>query len=699
MSAPGPLSFLLLGVLLTLSAAAQSPAPTADKPTDTGANPATTAQRLSLDDLFAEVRLPDVAISPSGRFLATILRAPKFSAVLVWDLETGKYQTLARIGKDSIAAGTTATLSAVYWKSDDRLLFRLQVVPTDDARVGNFSDRKIARLGDRLFAVDRDGSNLARLLSENRNSALAGALNLGSIASFLPRDPDHIMMTIDGFDGRSLFRVNVRTGVGEVVERPVASVIGWWLDVDGKPIVRVEYALGTFRLRRKEADGKWKVFYRIRERELDEQPDYEAVGPSETDGEYYVLARPEGRDRIGLYRYDIAAGKFGALVYEHPIYDLESAQISRDGKRVLRHCYVAHVRDCEFSDPVIQSHMKGVRKFFDDSANVYVYDSSDDEQVLILYVEGPHDPPSFHRYRVDRRQIEQLGPVRDSMLNRQMPKATVETWQSRDGLKLSGYLTRPPGAENSTALPLVVYPHGGPELRDSLTFDAWVQYLAARGYAVFQPNFRGSEGFGRKFAELGYGQWGRAMQDDLTDAVEHLVRQGSVDPQRVCIVGASYGGYAALVGAALTPELYRCSVSVAGISDLAEFIQWRKRKWGSDSDGYTYWLQSIGDPERDAATLAATSPARLSAAIRVPVLLIHGEDDFIVPVSQSIAMKKALDRTGRTTQLVRIRKEGHSDWSDENEKRALIAVDRFLWEHLGPGHGVTVAPPAMPAEK
>jgi dipeptidyl aminopeptidase/acylaminoacyl peptidase len=336
--------------------------------------------------------------------------------------------------------------------------------------------------------------------------------------------------------------------------------------------------------------------------------------------------------------------------------------------------------------------MRGVRKYFDNSANVHVFDASEDQKVLILHVEGPHDVPSFHRYRIDSRQVENLGAMRDALLNRLMPTAGVVEWKSRDGLSLHGYLTRPPGAGDAKGLPLVVYPHGGPEQRDSLSFDPWVQYLAARGYAVLQPNFRGSEGFGRAFAELGYGQWGRAMQDDVTDAVRHLVEQGSVDPKRICIVGASYGGYAALAGAALTPELYRCAVSIAGIGDLADFIGWRKRKWGADSEGYTYWLQSIGDPDRDAARLAATSPARLVAAIRTPVLLIHGEEDGIVPLAQSVAMKKALDKAGRSAELLRIPGEGHSRWSDDSEKLALLAIDRFLWQHLGPGYGATSPP-------
>lgn len=690
MSTAQRLCALLLGLVYIASAGAQSP---------TSAAAPATPQRLSLDDLFAPVKTPNMAVSPSGRYIARINRTDAAASVIVWDLDTGQYQKIVSIDKDAVTKGAEATLSAVHWKSDSRLLFRVRVLPKDGVRIDTFSRKQITMLGDRLFAVNRDGSDVVRLLSEDRTSALAGALNLGLITSFLPHDPDHIMMTVDGFDGRSLFRVNVRTGRGEVVERPVASVVAWWLDVDGTPVVRVEYSSGTYRLRRKDADGDWKVFYRIRARELRERPDYDPVGPTDVEGEYFVLARPEGRDRVGLYRYDITQEKFGEPVYEHPKYDLVSAKVSRDGKRVLQRCHIEDVLVCQFADPTIEAHIRGVRKYFDESANVHVFDASDDEKALILYVEGPHDAPSFYLYRVDHRRVENLGPVREATLKRRMPRAAVVQWKARDGLILSGYLTRPPDAEDSKGLPLVVYPHGGPEMRDSLTFDPWVQYLAARGYAVLQPNFRGSEGFGQSFAELGYGQWGRAMQDDVTDAVQHLVEQGSVDPKRVCIVGASYGGYAALAGAALTPDLYRCAVSVAGVSDLAEFVRWRKRKWGADSDAYTYSLKSIGDPDRDAEILAATSPTRLARAIRIPVLLIHGEDDGIVPTSQSVAMKKALDNAGRSCELIRLPMEGHSNWSDDNEKFALIAIDRFLWEHLGPGYGVTATPPPLPTRR
>jgi dipeptidyl aminopeptidase/acylaminoacyl peptidase len=309
-------------------------------------------------------------------------------------------------------------------------------------------------------------------------------------------------------------------------------------------------------------------------------------------------------------------------------------------------------------------------------------------------VEGPREPPGYYIYLTEQRTIDAIGVERDALVNALRPRATVINYKARDGKDLTGYLTAPAGASPQDKLPLVLMPHGGPETRDTMTFDPWVQYLVARGYAVFQPNFRGSEGYGKAFAESGYGQWGRKMQDDLTDGVKALIEQGVADAARVCIVGASYGGYAALAGAALTPDLYKCAVSIAGISDLDDFIGWRKRNWGADSEGYTYWLKAIGDPDKDEQRLREVSPLTQAAKIRIPILLIHGTDDFIVPIAQSKAMKHALDKTGRKTELITLENEGHSYWAARSEKLAMTAIDNFLWQNLGPGFGITTPPPA-----
>jgi dipeptidyl aminopeptidase/acylaminoacyl peptidase len=666
---------------LTVPCFAQAP--------DTPAKPPSPA---SLYDLYSELNIVDTAISISGRYIAAIVRTEKSDVLVLFDLTTGDRKVIQKVGFDEAGKGLLLRMMSVEWKSDERMLLRLRVRPEDVLNFYTVSSSKIARMGDRLFAVDRNGKAVA-LLGENRNAALAGAFDLGDVKSMLPKDPQHILMELDGFNGRSLFKVNIETGRGEQIERPLESVMGWWLDVDGKPVVRVSVNNGTIKLSRKDEENKWRVFYKMRVREMAEREEYTPVAPANDLNKYYVLAHPPGHDRIGLYLYDLKNEQFGEPIIEHPTYDLDFARVSMDGTRVLRYCYTAHVQVCEFTDPKVNAHMRGLRKFFEESANVYVHDASEDGKSILLFVEGPRDPPGFYYYQTEKKDIQSVGTMRKALETVARPAASVVTWKARDGKELHGYLTLPAAtsAKGGARLPLVVHPHGGPEARDHLAYDRWVQYFTARGYAVFQPNFRGSAGFGRAFAESGYGEWGRKMQDDITDGVQWLVDQGTVDGARMCIVGASYGGYAALAGASLTPDLYKCAVSIAGVSDLDDFITWRKRNWGSDSEGYKYWLTAIGDPDKDSQRLREASPVQLADKIKIPVLLIHGTEDFVVPIAQSRAMKKALDRAGRKTELIELEKEGHSYWS-HNDMYALSAVDEFLWKHLGPGHGVSTPP-------
>jgi dipeptidyl aminopeptidase/acylaminoacyl peptidase len=652
----------------------------------------------SLDDLFSELNVVDAAISTSGRYVAAVVRLEKADVLVVFDLTTGTRKVVQRVGFAEAGKNLLLHMVSVDWKSDDRMLLRLRVRPEDVLNFYTVSSARIAKLGDRLFSVDRDGKAVP-LLGDNRNSALEGAFNLGDIRAKLPRDPQHILMELDGFNGRSLFKVNIETGRGEQIEKPSENVVGWWLDVNGAPIVRISEQRGTVKMSRKDEENKWRVFYQMRVRDMQEQDEYTPIAPSHEPDKYYVLARPPGHDRIGLYLYDLKQESFEAPLVEHPTFDLDAVRISQDGTRVVYYCYTSHVSICEFKEPKVNAHMRGLRKYFDESANVYVHDSSDDGSGILLFVEGPRDPPTFYYYQLEKKDIQKLGSTRKSLDETARPTASVVRWKAGDGMDLQGYLTLPANAPaaGDAKLPLVVHPHGGPEARDHLTFNRWVQFMVARGYAVFQPNFRGSAGFGRAFAESGYGQWGRRMQEDITEGVKMLVEKGMVDGGRMCIVGASYGGYAALAGAALTPDLYKCSVSIAGVSDLDDFIAWRKRNWGSDSEGYKYWLKAIGNPEADKQKLREVSPVEQADKIRIPVLLIHGTDDFVVPIGQSRAMKRALDRTGRKTELLELDKEGHSYWP-HNEYRALAAIDEFLWKHLGPGHEIKAAPMPRPTD-
>ncbi len=647
---------------------------------------------LTIEDLYSQHNIVDVDISPSGKTLAAVVRRDSEDVIMSIDMATGEKKIITRINKDAFGDQIDVRMGFVLWKTENRLLFQLRSDSNEGLDYSRLSRSNLLKLGNRLFAVDRDGKNAIPMFGEQRVEALVGAFDTSDIASMLVKDPKHILLRIGGWEGRSLFKVDVDTGRGKVVEPQKESIVDWWLDVDGTAIGRVEYSAGTLRYYRRLEDGKWKKYHSVRRRDMEELPDFIEVGPSDDPSKFYVLARPPGKDRMGVYLYDLANESFGDVLIENPRFDIQYARASSDGKRILFHCYDEHVRVCDFTDAKMTAYMRGLRKFFDQSANVYIVDASDDGKIILLSVDGPVDAPSFYYYLVDQKKVEMLGLRQGALRNKQLAHAATINYKARDGLDLSGYLTYPPGGKDAKKLPLVLMPHGGPQVRDRLEFDPWVQYFAARGYAVFQPNFRGSGGFGEAFEFSGHRQWGRKMQDDLGDGVKALVDQGIVDPERVCIVGASYGGYAALAGATLTPSAYKCAVSLAGVADLEEFVRWKKKKFGADSDVLAHWVRALGDPDKDQASIREVSPAYHIDAIRIPILLIHGDEDESVPYSQSEDFKKLLDKSGRKTVLLRLEDEGHGGFDKEVSKVMLTTIGDFLWTHLGPGFGVKEAP-------
>jgi dipeptidyl aminopeptidase/acylaminoacyl peptidase len=241
-------------------------------------------------------------------------------------------------------------------------------------------------------------------------------------------------------------------------------------------------------------------------------------------------------------------------------------------------------------------------------------------------------------------------------------------------------------------------PHGGPEVRDSYSYDFFVQFLASRGYAVFQHNFRGSEGSGRSFVVAGRRQWGARMQDDITDGVHALIETGAAEASRICILGSSYGGYAALAGVTLTPDLYRCGISIAGVSDLPRMLDWVRHTYNPRIGAYDYWTTLIGDPATMGDELIAVSPARHAAAVRAPLLLIHGDADDVVPIEQSNMMNDAMHGSGRPVQFITFAGEGHfwPSWAGRDLITLMQKVQDFLDQNIGPS-APAQAPPAPTA--
>jgi dipeptidyl aminopeptidase/acylaminoacyl peptidase len=288
------------------------------------------------------------------------------------------------------------------------------------------------------------------------------------------------------------------------------------------------------------------------------------------------------------------------------------------------------------------------------------------------------EPGTYYLFDSEKHQLTPIDYARSGLEPEQMAPVRRIEYQARDGVTIHGLLTVPRGLE-AKSLPAVLLPHGGPLAHDSLQFDWIAQFLANRGYVVLQPNFRGSSGYGIAFERAGDRQWGRSMQDDVTDGAQWLIQQGIADATRMAIVGGSYGGYAALMGAVKTPDLFRCAVSLNGVSDLVALLT-------SDTGGFKDELiaRHIGDPSADRDMLEAVSPIRQIDKIKVPVLLLHAKDDLRVDPDQSRRMLDALQKAGKPSKFVAIESGEHWLLNEAGRTQFLTALEEFLAANMEP---------------
>ncbi|HYD28405.1 S9 family peptidase [Brevundimonas sp.] len=650
------------------------------------------ADPLTIPDFLDGPALGSASLSPTGRYLVWTVRTGEQSAVHIRDLQEG---TVSVMG----AGSARESFGGVYvewirWKTDDRLL--IGMTRFELRRSGGRETGRIRgwTFGQSVLSVARDGSGMVPLQAPGTREALPG-----EVLDTLRDDPDHILMSYrDGSGGLNVARVNVLSGEAAKILDGHPRVLDYLTDRDGAVVGRIAYRGSTGRIMLMEAlnaDGGWSEVYRLRRDEIRNLPDYDFLGATSEPGKIYVSIRPEavgGESTAGVHVFDFATRTMGPTIWRHPRYDVSGIVLDADTSELLAGCYWADIYRCDFTDRREDAVMTGIRRFFGDSWSVQVVSQARDGSRWLVRASAPNNPGEYYIFNVAGRHMEFVGSIYPRLPEHELGVMQRVDYTAPDGQALFGYLTRPPGAAADAVLPLVVMPHGGPEIRDYLTYDQWAQFLATRGYQVFQPNFRGSSGMGKAFAEAGYREWGGRMQDDVTAGVEHLIALGLADRGQVCVVGASYGGYAALQAGATQADLYRCVVSVAGPSDLVSMMRWERSEAGADSDRYDYWLKSIGDPREDRERLEAVSPLRRAADWTPPVLLIHGEDDDVVPVSQSRDMERALRRAGKDVKLVVLEAAGHSDWSTRNDTTALTELEAFLARHL------PAAPPAPAAQ-
>jgi dipeptidyl aminopeptidase/acylaminoacyl peptidase len=438
-------------------------------------------------------------------------------------------------------------------------------------------------------------------------------------------------------------RVDLDTGTSVEVQRRMPGVWTWFADANGVVRVGVDYEDRGARIYYRNATEA--QFRRAQTRQ--DLRDGNVVDAMRflTDSDRGVIVTNAATGRFGVYEYDFATDTRGRAIFEHADVDVTSAIFGRDGA-VDGVTFQDDRPRVRWFNPEMEALQRRIDGTFPNKTNTIVNRSRDGNRVLI-FSSAADDPGTYYVFDRAARRMETFASPYDGLQSQHFAPVRPVSYQARDGTRIPGYLTLPPGRPER-GLPLIVLPHGGPFLRTGWSFDPEVQLLAHLGYAVLQPNFRGSTGYGRDFVARGYGQLGGGMIDDMEDGIDYLVREGIADRGRVCIMGSSYGGYAAIWGAMRSPQRYRCAISFAGPTDLRAMLRYNSNPF-IPSRYVRQWRNHIrGEESND---LDAISPVRHPEMLRVPLLLSHGVNDATVPPDQSQRLAEALRRRNPTAQL------------------------------------------------
>jgi dipeptidyl aminopeptidase/acylaminoacyl peptidase len=616
--------------------------------------PASIVDRISAEDFGALPFLYNPKLSPSGERVAAKSFVNGTLRLSIVAIAPGAVSS-------SMAIPDKSDLLWYRWAGDDRLLLSI-----------GKTDREMGEeiYVTRLFAID---------LVNNQGNFIGkkGSGIIGDDVLYVDPDGKSLLLSLQRtiYEYPSVYHVDLATAKLTRIVTPKENVWDWFADNRGT----VRIGIGREGKKqwvwyRKDQDAEFEKILKRKRTEDGENGDIDTFYLVFGSDKGYVVANKR-TGRFGLYHYDFSTDSIGEPIFEHPKVDLESISLADDGALRAVH-YVDDRSRVEWFDTEMKMIQEEIDKAMPGRMNRVVSFSRDKSRMLV-WTGSASDPGRYYVFDAADGVMKLLAKPYERVNTKALAPVQSITYNARDGLELPAYLTLPRGREAKN-LPLIVMPHGGPFARDEWTYDTWTQFLANRGYAVLQPNFRGSTGYGKAFVEKGEGQMGRAMQDDLDDGVKWLVDQGMVDRKRVCIMGASYGGYAAMWAAVRNPDVYQCAISFAGISDVAAMLRY-DRKLFSATRYYKDWREKIqGDKEFD---LASVSPLRAVDRVGIPLLIAHGGRDENVPPSQSKKLHDALTKANKPHEFVLYKDEGHGFENPENAIDFLKRIEAFLKKH------------------
>jgi len=605
------------------------------------------ARQIPLEDFFKNPEKTAYQISPDGKHFS--FKAPYENRMNIFVQEIGTENVV------QLTSETDRDIAGYYWPNNDQILYI-----KDDGGNENW----------KLYGAKIDGSGVTCYTD------FEGVRT--EIIEDLPEIPDEVIIGLNKRNPQVFdpYRLNIKSGEMEILAENPGNIQRWIFDHDGK--LRAATSI---------VDGiNTQILYR--ETEEDEFQPVITTNFKETvspvfftfDNENVYAVSNLGRDKIAVVLFDIRNGKEIEMLYENEDFDVSGVYYSRKRKVLTSASYQSSKRERHFFDDKTKQLFDRLNeKLGDYELGITSYNKAED--IFIVRTYSDRSLGSYYIYNTNTEKLDKIVEVSPWIDENEMATVHPIQYKSRDGMKIHGYLTLPKGytMENAKDLPVVVNPHGGPWARDGWGFNPEVQFLANRGFAVFQMNFRGSTGFGKAFWEASFKQWGLTMQEDITDGVNWLIDKGIADKEKVAIYGASYGGYATLMGIVKDPELYAAAVDYVGVSNLFSFMKTIPPYW---KPYLQMMYEMVGDPEVDSIQMAATSPSLNADKIKTPLFIAQGANDPRVVKAESDQMVEALKANGTTVEYMVKDNEGHGFSNEENRFDFYRSMEKFLKANL-----------------
>lgn len=646
--------FVLLAIFLVTIRTSADDVKTGFSDYPTYENPSKIPARAFASDSEIEA----IRLSPNGKFFIRVTPMGRVHRVEVLPFdETDEREYLStHVNK--------VDYQNVFWANDDRVIIQTSKMAFDKRW-----DLYVYKM---LYGVQFDSSDPEPLFMAKYRFDKTYTPDM--VLHNNPQNRDTLIVTFSesGKDWSAIHELDVYTGATEEVAAGTKYIDDWYADSSGT----VRFGLGWYKknlymVGRVSGADDWTY---LDTGVIGDAERFEFLAYDKNDPEIIYVKSTQDLGRDAIYRFSLETGQFQDVFYQNDQLDAGWLKLNGDeevlaaisqGDRIQRHYFHSDYK----------SLVRTVDNALPDRDN-YIIQVTEDGNYALIFSASDRYPGAYYRYDIKGKQLMGFGELNPRLNPSYLQPMQAYSYEARDGLEITGYLTLPVDADQADHKPpLVVMPHGGPWSRDSLSYSFWAQYLVAQGYAVLQPNFRGSDGFGRSFEYAANGEWGGAMIDDLADGAQSLVDRGIVDEGRMCVVGASFGGYAALMSGIRYGDKFDCVVAVSPISDLKKWANRLKKQVGKD-----YYSRIVGD--KGSKVFKIHNPLKLARKMQVPVLLMHGMSDNRVIPEHSQKMEKALRSAKKTVKFVEVDGEGHSFLSPKNRTLLLSETVKFLRKHM-----------------